>query len=62
MGKTRIVLHKFLNQSLHIGNIIVWPELNGQPAASVLLRRAHPQVQISPIGVWVQHGPKLPPL
>jgi hypothetical protein len=25
-------------------------------------RRAHPQFQISPIGVWVQHGPKLPPL
>jgi hypothetical protein len=26
------VLHKFLNQSLHIGNIVVWPELDGQPA------------------------------
>src|SRR5580704_2265165 len=22
----------------------------------------HPQFQISPIGVWVQHGPTLPPL
>ena len=30
--------------------------------AGGLLGRAHPQFQISPIGVWVQQGPKLPPL
>jgi hypothetical protein len=32
VGKTCIVLHELLNQSLHIGNVVVWPKLDWQAA------------------------------
>jgi hypothetical protein len=32
VGKTCIVLYELLNESFHIGNIVVWPKLDGQAA------------------------------
>ena len=32
MGKTCIVLYELLNQSFHIGNVVVWPKLDWQAA------------------------------
>jgi hypothetical protein len=35
VGKTCVVLYELLNQSFHIGNVVVWPKLDWQ-AAEVL--------------------------
>ena len=32
MGKTCVVLYELLNQSFHIGNVVVWPKLDWQAA------------------------------
>jgi hypothetical protein len=32
VGKTCIVLYELLNQSFHIGNVVVWPKLDWQAA------------------------------
>jgi hypothetical protein len=34
VGKTCIVLYELLNQSFHIGNVVVWPKLDWQPLSA----------------------------
>jgi hypothetical protein len=31
LGKTGIMFHELLNESFHIGNVVVWPKLDWQP-------------------------------
>jgi hypothetical protein len=32
VGKTCIVLYELLKQSFHIGNVVIWPQLDWQAA------------------------------